>query len=606
MYFDVIVIGGGHAGVEACYAAVCRGTRVLLVTDDCTTIGKMSCNPAVGGVGKSHLIYELNSLGGIMGRAADCAGVYFRLLNRSKGAAVHSIRIQVDPFFYKNIVLTELCAQLNLYIVEASVNCLLLHQGCVQGIILTCGKRIYSKSVVIATGTFLGGILAVGNLRFEGGRIGDKSSNILFKNLRNIFLNVCRFRTGTPPRLLRKSINFSLLKKQENDAFLSFFSQVLKRSILIQEDCYETRTTELTHSIIQRNLYKTALYIGAHTSLGPRYCLSIEDKIVRFNKSSHQIFLESDGIDFSNIYLNGLSTSAALSVQYEVIRSIRGFKYAKIVFPGYMVEYDCFDPKDLKGSLETLIGGLFFAGQINGTTGYEEAAAQGIVAGINAVHYVVGKNMWIPDRKISFIGVLIDDLTTVGIIEPYRMFTTRAENRLFFRCDNSNYRILHVLCLYKIVFLNKWKYFFRHNLKFLFCCKQIRKNFPPMYTTELYFSLRTLENYILKEGIFLKQIQRLFWFSFILSSYICLCVYYNVRYNGYVEKFCHKFLGTNVLKKEFKILVFIKDYKEIKGLSTEIVEKLNVARPYILAQVFKISGVTPVSINLLKMYFCRI
>jgi tRNA uridine 5-carboxymethylaminomethyl modification enzyme len=442
--FDVIVVGGGHAGTEAALAAARMGARTLLLTQNIETLGQMSCNPAIGGIGKGHLAREIDALGGAMARAADAAGIHFRTLNARKGPAVRATRAQADRALYRAAIRRSVESQPCLQLFQQDVADLLIEGERVTGVVTAAGLRFRARAVVLTVGTFLGGRIHVGEASHAGGRAGDPPSNRLAARLRELPLRVGRLKTGTPPRLDARSLDFSKLREQPGDEPRPVFSFIGSRADHPRQvPCWITATTERTHEIIRAALHRSPMYSGVIEGVGPRYCPSVEDKVTRFaDKTSHQVFVEPEGLDSREVYPNGISTSLPFDVQYELVRSIPGFEQAHITRPGYAIEYDYFDPRDLRLSLETRhFRGLFFAGQINGTTGYEEAAAQGLLAGVNAVLAVRGEAPWTPGRHEAYLGVLVDDLVTRGTAEPYRMFTSRAEYRLLLREDNADERL---------------------------------------------------------------------------------------------------------------------------------------------------------------------
>lgn len=610
--FDVIVIGGGHAGTEAALAAARVGAYVLLVTHTADSLGAMSCNPAIGGIGKSHLVKEIDALDGIMAHAADQAGIQFRILNARKGPAVRATRAQTDRSLYKKAIRFALENEKNLSIFQEAVESLIIQNHRVTGIVTKTGLKFYGKTVVIATGTFLNGKIHIGHVQFSAGRAGDPPSIGLAEFLRTLPLRVGRLKTGTPARIDGKTVDFSVLKEQPGDLPTPVFSFLGSREEHPKQiSCYITHTNNKTHEIIRNSLHLSALFSGAIEGIGPRYCPSIEDKIVRFaDKNSHQVFVEPEGLYTSEIYPNGISTSLPYNVQLEFIRSMRGFEQAHITRPGYAIEYDFFDPRDLKLSLETkAIAGLFFAGQINGTTGYEEAAAQGLMAGLNAALLTKDKEPWIIKRHEAYIGVMIDDLIIKGTKEPYRMFTSRAEYRLLLREDNADLRLTEKGRELGLVREERWKAFNekremieKEKARLSSVC--IRPNTKEWETIEKHLGqalsreIKALD--LLKRPEISYEMLAHNEEASITDLAAIEQIEIEAKYAGYIER------QTLEIKKQEKYETLVIpddfDFTKIKGLSTESLQRLNEIRPKTLGIAARIPGITPAAISLLLIY----
>jgi tRNA uridine 5-carboxymethylaminomethyl modification enzyme len=612
--YDVIVVGGGHAGTEAALAAARMGAQTLLLTHNMDTLGQMSCNPAIGGIGKGHLVKEIDALGGAMAHAIDLAGIQFRTLNASKGPAVRATRAQADRALYRNAVRNMLEHQENLTIFQQSCDDIIVEQDRVTGVVTQMGLKFKAKTVVITVGTFLGGTIHIGLENYKGGRAGDPPSIALAERLRALPFRVDRLKTGTPARLDARTLNYDVMQPQPGDTPLpvfSFMGNVDQHPRQIP--CYITHTNERTHEIIRGGLDRSPMYTGVIEGIGPRYCPSIEDKINRFaDKDSHQIFVEPEGLNSLEIYPNGISTSLPFDVQFNLVRSIKGFENAHIIRPGYAIEYDFFDPRDLKQSLETkFIGGLFFAGQINGTTGYEEAGAQGLIAGANAALQTQDKEAISLRRDQAYIGVLIDDLATMGTKEPYRMFTSRAEYRLLLREDNADMRLTPLGREIGLVDDARWAAF-NEKLELIELERQRLKGqwiHPQHAAVPLLNPI--LKNPISREHSLEEMIRRPEMTYAKLMDIEGLGpglthqqaaeqVEIQIKYAGYIERQKDEIAKTQ--RHEMTLLPPQFDYSQISGLSNEVVAKLTDARPETLGKASRISGITPAAISLLLVY----
>lgn len=609
--FDVIIVGGGHAGTEAALASARLGAKTLLLTHNIETLGQMSCNPAIGGIGKGHLVREIDALGGIMARAADHAGIQFRTLNASKGPAVRATRAQADRLLYKQFVRHTLENQPNLWLFQQAVDDILIEQDRVTGVLTQMGLAFKAKTVVLTAGTFLAGKIHIGLQNYEGGRAGDPPAKTLANRLRELPLRTGRLKTGTPPRIDGRTIDFSVMERQDGDTPTPVFSFLGSVSEHPQQiPCYITHTNEKTHDLIRAGLTESPMYTGVIEGIGPRYCPSIEDKIVRFaDKNSHQIFVEPEGLTTHEIYPNGISTSLPFAVQIEFVRSMKGFEYAHIIRPGYAIEYDFFDPRDLKPSLETkCIHGLFFAGQINGTTGYEEAAAQGLIAGLNAARQAHDQESWTPRRDEAYIGVLIDDLITRGTQEPYRMFTSRAEYRLMLREDNADLRLTPKGRELGLVDVERWQKF--ETKRTMIAAEQARMTSTWVRPeTTLGQSVADLLQQPLAREYCLEELLRRPNVSY--ASLMTIAdlgpgltdekaaeqVEIQIKYAGYIDRQQDE-IARHLRNEETKIPDHF-DYLRVNGLSAEVRQKLHSARPATIGMASRVQGVTPAAISLL-------
>ncbi|AUG98786.1 tRNA uridine-5-carboxymethylaminomethyl(34) synthesis enzyme MnmG [Pectobacteriaceae bacterium CE70] len=612
--FDVIVIGGGHAGTEAAMASARMGRQTLLLTHNIDTLGQMSCNPAIGGIGKGHLVKELDAMGGLMAKAIDQAGIQFRILNISKGPAVRATRAQADRVLYRQAVRAALENQPNLMIFQQAVDDLIVENDQVVGAITQMGLKFRAKAVVLTVGTFLDGKIHIGLDNYSGGRAGDPPSIPLAHRLRELPLRVGRLKTGTPPRIDARTIDFSVLTQQHGDNPMPVFSFLGDPGQHpAQMPCYITHTNERTHEVIRNNLDRSPMYTGVIAGIGPRYCPSIEDKVMRFaDRNTHQIFLEPEGLSSNEIYPNGISTSLPFDIQWQIVRSMQGMENARIVRPGYAIEYDFFDPRDLKPTLENkFIHGLFFAGQINGTTGYEEAAAQGMLAGLNAARLAFDQEGWTPRRDQAYIGVLVDDLCTLGTKEPYRMFTSRAEYRLMLREDNADLRLTEIGRQLGMVDNVRWAAF-NEKLENIEKERQRLRDIHVHPLSENRDQINSLLKTPLSREASGEELLRRPEINYVMLTGLPMFapaltddkaaeqVEIQVKYEGYIAR--QQDEVEKQLRNENALLPAGLDYQQVTGLSNEVIIKLNDHKPGSIGQASRISGITPAAISILLVW----